>query len=85
MDELDRVLERMLAEFTLEQRERYGPAYEELREAIADLRLAETVREDAAEAQELVRRFHEQAREDLDRAGERVRRAGELLGLAAAN
>jgi hypothetical protein len=85
MDELEQRAERVLAELTPEQRERYGPAFEELREALRDLRLAETVGEDAAEAVRLAWRLRDQAREDLERAGERVRRAEELLGLEATN
>ena len=81
MDELEQRAERALAELTPEERERCGPVLEELREALADLRMAETVREDAAEALQLAWRLREQAREDLERAGERIRRVEELLGL----
>ena len=80
MDELEQRAERALAELAPEERERIGPVVEELREALADLRLAETVRDDAQEALELAWRLRDQAREDLERAGERVRRVEELLG-----
>jgi hypothetical protein len=58
-----------------------GPTFEQMRQALADMRLAATVREDAIEAAELAQRGFAQAREDLDRAEERMQRVLELLGI----
>jgi hypothetical protein len=78
-EHMERLLEEVLSALTPEQRERFGPALEELRQAWAALRLARTVREDALEALRLAQRFWEQAEEDYDRAEEHFRRAFELL------
>jgi tetratricopeptide (TPR) repeat protein len=78
-ERIEQLLEEVLSALTREQRERFGPALEELRQAWAALRLARTVREDAFEALRLAQRFWEQAEEDYDRAEEHFRRAFELL------
>ena len=80
MEDTERRLDALAAALTPEQHQRYGPAVEELRQALADVRLAQHVREDAVEALELAQRGFEQAREDLDSAERRVRVATELLG-----
>jgi DNA replicative helicase MCM subunit Mcm2 (Cdc46/Mcm family) len=79
MDDLQRDLEETYAALRAEQRERFSPILEEIREATAALRLSETVREDAREAIELARRLSGQAAEDQERAREHVRRVAELL------
>jgi hypothetical protein len=58
-----------------------GPALEEVRQAVASMRLSATVAQDAREALQLSARLVEQAAEDQARATEHIRRAYELLGI----
>ena len=79
MEEIESLVERLRATLTPEEEERVGPVLEELQQAAAALRLAQTVGGDALEALELARRLSEQAREDYRRGDAHVRRASELL------
>jgi hypothetical protein len=57
VEELERHLEQLAADLTPEQRERVGFTLKEVRQGVAALRLANTVREDVMEALELALRF----------------------------
>jgi hypothetical protein len=79
MEELEQIVEQLEAILTPEQRELLGPGLEEVREGVAALHLARTVREDLREALELAMRLGAQAVEDYDRAAAHFNRARELL------
>jgi hypothetical protein len=79
MEELERYLEQLAATLSPEQTERVGPSLEEFRQAVAALRLVDSIREDAKEALELALRAYEQTLDDHERADADFRRAWELL------
>jgi Cdc6-like AAA superfamily ATPase len=66
---------------TPEMQESFVPTLDEARQAMAAMRISETVAGDAREALELSMRLVEQAAEDQARATEHIRRAYELLGI----
>jgi hypothetical protein len=81
IERLERLLEDVQSDLTPEMQESFGPALEEVRQALAAQRLSATATQEAREALQLSGRLVEQAREDSARAGEHIRRAYELLGI----
>jgi hypothetical protein len=81
IERIERQLEDVQSMLAPEMQESFGPALEEIRQALEAQRLSATAAGDAREALETSARLVDQAAEDSGRATEHIRRAYELLGI----